>query len=272
MGARGRAAACASLAGSNPRGSALISEIPQTAVAMSERLGPVRLPGRAPLRSRPPRRVPARLRAACARAKGDDARSAGGQRRRTAAVPQPRARRVRAAQLRARQRRARRRRYPELPRRLRSGRQPWSAPACGPSEWIMAGARRRAFVPIAGPAPCGARSRRRLLRVQRLRRGHRGAAAPARTAPHRLRRHRRAPRRRRVLRLRGRSARDHRRPARERRVAVSRHRRGRARAGAGRPRAPSSTCRCRPAPAMREFLQRLAADARARRALRSRSS
>ena len=79
-----------------------------------------------------------------------------------------------------------------------------------------------------------ARPRRRLLRFQRLRRGDRNAAAPARHAARRLCRHRRASRRRRVLRVRGRSRSAVRRPARGRPVSVSRHGHGARKRASGR--------------------------------------
>jgi len=45
------------------------------------------------------------------------------------------------------------------------------------ADWIMHGARRRAFVPIAGLHHAAPRPRRRILRIQRLRRGGRTSAA-----------------------------------------------------------------------------------------------
>ena len=95
-------------------------------------------------------------------------------------------------------------------RRLRGRR-----PALRPRTAIMAGARRRAFVPIAG-LHHAARDRAAGFCVfndcgvviEPLRRAPRAAA-------HRLRRHRRAPWRRRLLRLRGRSGADLRRHPRE---------------------------------------------------------
>ena len=91
------------------------------------------------------------------------------------------------------------------------------------AEEIMAGRVRRAFVPIAGLHHRGARWRGRFLRLQRLRRRGRDPAEQVRTAAHRLRRHRCAPWRRRVLRLRERSGPDLRRHARGRSLPVSGH-------------------------------------------------
>ncbi len=115
-----------------------------------------------------------------------------------------------------------------------------------------------------------ARSRRRLLRVQRLRRRHRSAAPPSRpqvhrptststrttatacTTPSRMIRVSSLP------------------TARERRNALSRHRQRRPKLAAARPSAPSSTCRCRPAPGTLQFRTGLAVDAGACGALRAR--
>ena len=89
----------------------------------------------------------------------------------------------------------------------------------------MEGRTRRAFVPIAGLHHAGRRARGRLLRLQRHRRRGRDVEARARAFAHRVCRHRRAPRRRRVLRFRGRSGPDLRRYPRGRALPVSRHRR-----------------------------------------------
>src|SRR5882762_714110 len=90
-------------------------------------------------------------------------------------------------------------RHAGLPRRVRSGRVRGGrhAERHGGDHAGRMPARLRAH---RGTAPRRTRSRRRLLRVQRLRRGHRVAEACG-TEARRLRRHRRASRRRRVLRL-----------------------------------------------------------------------
>ena len=124
--------------------------------------------------------------------------------RAAAAISTPATRRPGAASIEAAQRRRRRAR-------------------CIAVDAVMAGSVRRAFIPIAGLHHASRAARRGLLRVQRLRRGDRNAPAPARPEAHRLRRHRCASRRRRVLRVRGRSGPDVRGHARGRPLPLSRH-------------------------------------------------
>ena len=97
----------------------------------------------------------------------------------------------------------------------------------GAVDAIMHGEAKRAFRADSRTAPCGAQFRCRILRLQRLRCRRRVPAPRARPAAHRLRRYRCAPRRRRVLWLRGRSGPDLRRHPRRRPLPVPGYRRRR---------------------------------------------
>ena len=98
----------------------------------------------------------------------------------------------------------RRRRYAGVPGRVRGRPAMSSAPRWSHAMRSWRAGVKRAFVPIAGLHHAGRAPRRRLLRLQRLRRRDRAAERDARARAHRLRRHRCAPRRRRLLRVRGR--------------------------------------------------------------------
>ena len=121
---------------------------------------------------------------------------------------------------------------------------------------IVAGPARRAFIPIGGLHHAARDGAAGLLRVQRLRRRDRSRAAAPRHPPRRLRRHRRAPRRRRVLRVRG-GPRGLRSRTCTRTAGFSiPARAAAARPAAVPPRARSSTSRCRRAPTTRCFSRR----------------
>jgi hypothetical protein len=145
---------------------------------------------------------------------------------------------------------SRRRRHAGLARHLRGGERRRRRTLFA-TEAIMAG--RRAGPSCRSPACTTRRASMRggLLRVQRLRRRHR-IAALAHGLAHRLCRHRRPPRRWRVLRLRVRSGADLRRYPRGRSLPLSGHGCGRGDGRAPRP-APSSTFRCRRVPGDEEF-------------------
>ena len=93
------------------------------------------------------------------------------------------------------------------------------------AEAVMDGRARRAFVPIAGLHHAGRAHAAGFCVFNDIGVVVETLQARARALAHRLRRHRRAPRRRRVLRLRGRPGARLRRHARGRALPVSRHRR-----------------------------------------------
>ena len=197
-----------------------------------------------------PRRVHGAARAIARRRESRPAAGAAGDARGARVLPHAGVRRSRHRAVGARQRLARRRRHAGVPRRLRSRGERRRRHARGAGR-DRRGARAPRVHSDRRAASRGARRRGGLLRLQRLRRRDRGGAQALRHSPRRVRRHRRASRRRRVLRVRAGSRRRCSRIC-TRTAAISIPAPGAAaRRAAAPPPARSSTSRCRRAPTTR---------------------